>query len=263
MARSDSSWKIYTVGGGEVSGNPANADGKLRFTTRDASASQYADAQLDDYQGLARRAFRWRPPLKLEVRARFSHGVGELRGTAGFGFWNDPLAITGRRWPALPGALWFFFSSPPSNMALAQGVAGRGWKAATLDARRWPALLVAPFAPLIVPLMNVGALYRRVWPLAQRALAVHERLLDDEVEMTAWHDYRLEWLAESARFYVDGELMLTVPTPPKGPLGFVMWLDNQYAIATPQGRFGWGLLASEGEQWMAVERFSIDTLELP
>ena len=45
---------------------------------------------------------RWRPPLRLQVEARSSHGVGELRGTAGFGFWNDPLAMTGVRRPALP-----------------------------------------------------------------------------------------------------------------------------------------------------------------
>ena len=28
-------------------------------------------------------------------------------------------------------------------------------------------------------------------------------------------------------------------------------------IATPQGRFGWGLVDTPGEQWMEVEHFSI------
>jgi len=83
-------------------------DGALRFVTTDANAAQYSDAQIDDYQALSRRNFLWRPPLRMSVRARFSHPAGALRGTAGFGFWNDPFMMTGPRKPALPRALWFF-----------------------------------------------------------------------------------------------------------------------------------------------------------
>jgi hypothetical protein len=251
----DARWQHYTVGGGAVE---AGDDG-LRFVTRDANAHRYADAQIDDYQGLPRRSFAWRPPLTLQVRARFSHARSQLKGTAGFGFWNDPFAMTGRRMPALPRALWFFYASPPSDMALALGVPGHGWKAATLDTTRLPALLLAPTAPLAVPLMNLRPLYRRLWPFVQRALAIGEASLDGLAEMTAWHDYRLEWRAEGARFLVDGQLALEVDHAMRGPLGFVMWLDNQYAVVTPQGRFGWGLLEAPAEQWMAVESFSVAT----
>lgn len=250
----DPGWGRYTVGGGAVEAGEAAG---LRFVTRDVSAGQYADAQIDDYQGLPRRRFRWRPPLTLQVRARFSHPAGHLKGTAGFGFWNDPFAMTGRRVPALPRALWFFYASPPSDMALARDVAGRGWKAASLDATRLPALLLAPTAPLLVPLMNVGPLYRRLWPLAERALGVAEASLDGLADMTAWHDYRLDWSEGRARFTVDGKMALEAAAPPCGPLGFVMWLDNQYAIATPQGRFAWGTLDAPGEQWMEVSDFSV------
>jgi hypothetical protein len=208
---------------------------------------------------LARRQFAWRPPLTLHVRARFSHPSGQLRGTAGFGFWNDPFAMIGRRAPALPRALWFFYASHPSDMALALDVPGAGWKAAALDAARLPALLLAPTVPLMIPLMNIDRLYRRLWPRVQRALAVGETLLDDMADMTVWHDYQLAWSESGARFLVDGRLALEVSPAPRGPLGFVMWLDNQYAIATPQGRFGWGLLETSGPQWMAVEDFSISS----
>ncbi len=90
----------------------------LRFVTDDATSRQYSNAQVDDYRGLSRRRFPWRPPAKLTVRARFSHPAGHLKGTAGFGFWNDPFLMTGARLPALPQAIWFFYASPPSDMRL-------------------------------------------------------------------------------------------------------------------------------------------------
>jgi hypothetical protein len=96
-----------------------------------ASSAVYSDAQLQDYAGLARRDYPWRPPLHFSIEARFSSGV---HGTAGFGFWNNPLSLRGV--PALPRALWFFWASAPSQMELAQGKPGHGWKAATIDAGR-------------------------------------------------------------------------------------------------------------------------------
>jgi hypothetical protein len=251
----DPRWQHYTVGGGAVE-TYGEGEG-LRFLTRDAGVERYSDAQIDDYHGLPRRRFPWRPPLTLRVRARFSHPNRQLKGTAGFGFWNDPFAMTGLRAPALPRALWFFYASPPANMTLALDVPGNGWKAATLDTTRLSALLWAPLAPLLIPLMNLRPLYRRLWPPVQRALAVSEVPLAVEADMTTWHDYRLEWGREKAGFFIDEHLALESGHPPRGPMGFVMWLDNQYAVATPQGRFGWGLVDAPGEQWMEVEHFSI------
>jgi len=94
-------WRRYVVGSGAL--EPTGST--LCFVNTDASSRQYTDAQLDDYQGLPRRRFLWRPPLRMTVRARFSHPTGELRGTAGFGFWNDPFLMTGARMPALPRAI--------------------------------------------------------------------------------------------------------------------------------------------------------------
>jgi hypothetical protein len=253
----DAYWRRYVTGAGHL--EPTGAS--LRFVTRGATTRQYSNAQIDDYQGLARRRFPWNPPLRLTVRARFSHPAGRqptsLQGTAGFGFWNDPFLMTGRRLPALPGAAWFFYASAPSNMKLDLDVPGHGWKAATLDARRATAAALVPLAPLAVLLMNVDALYRRLWPPIQRALRVGEANL--QVGMTRWHTYVLEWGVETARFTVDGQPVLAAPAP-RGPLGFVMWLDNQYLVATPQGRFRWGVLDAPGEQWMEVERLQIEPL---
>ena len=244
-------WNRYLRGGGALE----HTGSTLRFVNRATSSAQYTDAQLDDYQGLPRRRFHWRPPLTMSVRARFSHADGQLSGTAGFGFWNDPFMMTGKRWPAPPRALWFFYASPPSDMKLDLCVPGRGWKAATLDAMRRSFFLLLPTAPLAIPLMNARRVYRALWPWGQRAIGVSEALVGSD--MRDWHTYVIQWGLETARFYVDDELVLDSDSPPRGPLGFVVWLDNQYAIVTPWGRFGYGLLDESGRQWMEVDRLEI------
>lgn len=242
---------VYLVGGGSLE----TVGPVLRFLLADATAAAYSDAQVDDYRGLSRRHFLWRPPLRMTVRARFSHPSGILRGTAGFGFWNDPFLMTGARMPALPRAVWFFYASPPSEMKLDLETPGWGWKAAVIDAQRPAALLWALTAPVSIPLMNLRPVYRRLWPAIQRTLRVREAVVP--VDMTEWHTYILEWGDRRARFEVDGEVVLRDAPSPRGPLGFVMWMDNQYMIATPLGRFAWGLLDVPGCQWMEVERLEV------
>ena len=48
-------------------------DSTLRLELPGAVAGAYSDAQIDDYSGRARPTFPWRPPLKMAIRARFSH----------------------------------------------------------------------------------------------------------------------------------------------------------------------------------------------
>lgn len=238
------SWQQHLTGQGAIT----CSDAGLHLINKGAEDHTYSNAQIDDYQHRTRRHFLWHPPLTFLIRARFSP---QLTGTAGFGFWNDPFAMTGGRTPTLPRAIWFFLSAPPSDLALAQNVPGWGWKAATIDAWRWPFLLLAPTAPVAFLLMRIPWLYRRLWPLAQAAIGVSEALLD--VDMTQWHTYRLAWSQHQARFLVDEELVLECARSPRGPLGLVLWLDNQYMVVTPQGRFRHGLVAKSQEQWMHIE----------
>ncbi len=248
-------WRRYVTGNGALEATGST----LRFLTANATARTYSNAQIDDYQGLPRRRFPWRPPLRLTVRARFSHPIRSqaagLRGTAGFGFWNDPFLMTGARTPTLPRAVWFFAASPPSEMKLDLDTPGYGWKAAVIDTLRPAAVLLAPFALPTALIMNLRPAYRRLWPAIQRALQIGEAEIG--ADMTAWHTYVLDWGVDRASFWVDERPVLYAPAP-RGPLGFVMWLDNQYLTVTPWGRFGRGLLDVPGRQWMEVERLAIE-----
>jgi len=76
--------------------------------------------------GFATPQVPWRPPLKMQVaHERRTRRLSERRVRL---FWNDPFTLTGGI-NALREAVWFFYASPPSNMALVPGVPA-GWKAA-------------------------------------------------------------------------------------------------------------------------------------
>jgi len=113
----NSYWNTLLVG----TGTHDFENSALRCVLDPVPKKQYSDSQISDYKP---EPFRWQPPLRLTVRAWASHPSKELKGTAGFGFWNEPFVPIGRQLPRLPRTVWFFFGSPPNNMALAKGVPG-------------------------------------------------------------------------------------------------------------------------------------------
>jgi len=255
----------------EIGGGRVHRDGdRWRLSIPALASRRYADAQLDDYgraaraqaspapgkriaflsrRNAARRRLPDTAPARVSLRARASHA--QPIGTLGFGFWNNPFTLTGGNVLAAPNTVWFFYASPPSDMALAEGVPGFGWKAATLNAGRYPALLIAPAAAGAIALTFVPGLGGPVMSLARRFAQAHEALLAD-IALTEWHTYEIDWVERQAVFRVDGLERLRSPAPPRGPLGFVLWIDNQYAIASRAGRFGFGLCETKEEQWLEV-----------
>ena len=243
-------WSRVETGRGRI----AIESGTVRLLTTGGDSERYSNSQIDDYRTLRRHQFPWRPPLTLTVRARFSHQ--QPAGTTGFGFWNEPFLGNAARRPALPQALWFFHASSHSNMALVRGVPGWDWKTAALDAGRMPFPLLVPTLPLAIPFMRIPALYRRLWPLYQRAMHACEAPLQHDA--TRWHTYRLEWEQDSARFLIDGALVHTCDAAPRGPLGLVIWMDNRSMMATPQGQLHFGITPQSQEQWLELASVRID-----
>ncbi|HEU5369189.1 MAG TPA: hypothetical protein VFU69_12030 [Ktedonobacterales bacterium] len=254
----DSRWTLTRLGGGEV----ACVSSILRLSFEQAKTEQYTDAQIDDYAAPRHPQFSWHPPLRLEVRARASNpaahpnGTGgrfALVGTAGFGFWNLPFSTSGDVL-RLPDAVWFFYASPPSQMRLVPHSPGWGWKAQVVHAHRLGALAAGLPTLTSIAWARLTGNQAPASHWVQRLSGTRETILD--VDLTTWHDYRLEWRREAAHFWVDGELVFTAPNPPRGPLGFVAWIDNQYAIATPRGQFQFGTLNS-GPQWLELDSVEI------
>jgi hypothetical protein len=139
-------------------------------------------------------------------------------------------------------------------MRLALDVPGNGWKGATIDAGSPVARALLPLAPLGLILCRWSWSYRLLWPLAERILRIEEKLLS--VEMEEWHEYEMVWHAKEARMVVDGQELLHTRYAPRGPLGFVAWVDNQFMVATPQGRFRNGVIAT-GEQWLEIASLEV------
>lgn len=233
------------------------SDSAMRLTI--PCARTYADAQLDDYHGLPRPRFPWSPPLRLSLEARASSSAP--KGTLGFGFWNDPFTFSlgqggaARRLPAAPNAAWFFYASPPSQMELAPGVAGNGWKAATLRAPRLPTILLAPAAAATLALAALPGLGPAVMAAGRRVIRASERLLESELD--DWHKYEIIWEKDRVEFNVDGTKVHESRVPPSGPLGFVVWIDNQFAVASRAGKFRFGVVPTESEQWLEVANLAI------
>ena len=242
-------WRVTELGGGLVR---ACTDG-FQLILPSAGSDAYSDAQISDY--VARADFRNRPPLRLSLLARVQ---GELTGTAGFGFWNHAF-MPGQRSFRLPQAIWFFFASPENDIALARGVAGSGWKAAAINAWDWRFLALLPLAPLGFLLMRSRPLYDALWPIGQRAIGVSEAPLELSL-LREFHTYSIDWLPGRAVFAVDGEVVLQAEHVAAGPLGFIAWIDNQYALVTPQGRFKRGLLAASDEQSLQLRDIQINPL---
>lgn len=240
-----------------VNGGRVERDGnRFRLVLPPIGADAYADAQVDDYDHGTPRRFPNRPPQRLAIRARFSHQA--LKGTAGFGFWNHPFSRAGGVIEP-PCNVWFFYSSPESDLRVARGLPGHGFKAAMLNSSppgmmggitRLPGVLRAASALLRLP-----GISRLILSAARTAVRAHETMLD--VDSTLWHDYRLDWLEHEAHLAVDGRSVLRAPAPPGGPLGFVAWVDNYRATATgdaaPRGRnYEFAYVDVREEQWLEM-----------
>ena len=227
-----------------------------RLTTSAATGQTYHNAQITDYAPEERNFSRW-PGVRLDVIARFN--TADMHGTAGFGFWNHPFSPKMRGLPRLPRAAWFFYSSPPNDMPLAKDVPGCGWKCATINATRPRFLALAPLAPPGFLLMRVPALYERLWPVGQKALGVREQPLAPSL-LTETHTYTVTCTATGVTFAVDGDTVLSSPFTVGQSLGFIAWIDNQYAIVTPQGRFGWGVVNVPHSQTLYLDRVQLTAL---
>jgi hypothetical protein len=159
----------------------------------------------------------------------------------------------------MPQAVWFFYASDGSDLPLAPtGRKGNGWFVSTIDAAGPRAMAWAPLMVPVFILNRLTTLRQLLWPIIRRDLAISfERL---QVDMATWHKYEIVWQGDHSLFRVDGMPVLSTPMSPRGPLGFVSWMDNRRMTATPTGRLRWGTQRSRLQQWMEVYEIQLDRL---
>ncbi len=217
-----------------------------RLGIQKGDSSGYRDAQLDDYSQLPRHRFPHQS-LSLSLRAKISNI--SAAGTWGFGLWNDPFGLSlgfggsPFRLPALPNAAWFFYASPQNYLSFTDDKPAQGFLAQTFRSPKFHPLLI--LAGLALPFSR---------KVSRKLLS---KVIDEDssavsVDVTQWHRYRLEWEAKRVLFYVDDVQVFESPVSPHPPLGVIIWIDNQYAAFTPEGKIAAGVLEGE-EEWLEVE----------
>jgi len=234
--------------------------GTLRLGIPSGPQNRFRLAQLDDYGGLKRTAYIWSPPAVLSLRARV--GSAQVPGTWGFGFWNAPLSFSlglGRAspLPALPEAAWFFHASAASHLSFRDDLPGTGFIAQTF--RSGPLFTRRGLQALAgLPLLMVPTAARRLRRFISRRL-----IQESGSDLTGWdvtteHAYRLDWLPGSVRLWIDGEMIHETEISPRPPLGLVIWIDNQFAAFTPEGRLRYGLHGSDIPHWLEISEAEIN-----
>ena len=226
-----------------------------RLGIQKGDSLSYRDAQLDDYSGLPRHKFPHRPErsrrISLSLRAKASSS--SIAGTWGFGLWNDPFGLSlgfggsPFRLPALPNAVWFFSASPQNYLSFTADKPAQGFLAQTFRSPKFHPLLF--LAGLALPFSR---------KMARKLLSkvINEDAVSLSVDVTQWHAYRLEWSPTRVLFYVDDVQVFESPVSPNPPLGVIIWIDNQYAAFTPEGKIAFGVLEG-GDEWLEIEELEI------
>lgn len=234
--------------------------GGRRLSIPAGTGRQYRLAQLDDTRDPLRRNFNWQPPCTLTLRARVSDP--DLPGTWGFGLWNDPFSASlglgggSRKLPALPNAAWFFHASPANALSLRDDLPANGFLAAVFSSRNLSPFLYSS-AVLTTPLLVWRVTARLLRQAARRWIQENSTRLN--CDPTAWHDYRLDWRLNGVSFQVAGQTILESALAPRGRLGLVIWIDNQFAAFRPDGSLKYGVQENPTSAWLEIADVNIET----
>lgn len=221
---------------------------------------KYRLAQLDDYANRSREDFLWYPPLTATFMARASNE--DIPGTWGVGLWNDPFSLSlglgggGRRFPALPNTAWFFHASPDNYLSFQNNKPAQGFLAQTFQSPSVPPGLLALAAPLL-PLLTLPWIAKRVRPLL--GSIIKDDSASIKLDVTQWHQYRLRLKQSHVSFIIDKKVIFQTKVVPKNPIGFVIWIDNQFASFPPSGKLDYGTMENSTPAWIEVKQIEIDT----
>lgn len=221
---------------------------QYRLSIPAGPSNKYRLAQLDDYTKISRSQFSLRPPALLSLTARASEK--SIPGTWGFGLWNDPFGLSlgfgGNPFqlPALPNAVWFFGASEKNHLSFRDNKPGHGFLAQTFRSPKFHPLLIT--AGLALP-------FSRETTRRLMGKVVDEDGIRLSLDVTQSHKYKLDWREDQVFFEVDDVVVFEPRVSPNPPLGLVIWIDNQYAAFTPEGKIEFGVLENSEPAWLEVK----------
>jgi len=234
------------------------SSGYFQLNLPELHTPNYSLAQMDNYMHLRRRQFPHIAPLRLQLEARV--GDSTYKGTWGFGFWNDPFSLgfaaggMSRVLPVLPNAAWFFFGSDENYLSLSDDAPGSGFQAQIFRSPLLPSVLSVSAAPAL-PLLFFSKGIRLLRKLLR--FVVKEEAKRLKITANSWHTYSLELESNRVLFEVDGEQVFCTNIAPKGRLGLVIWIDNQYFQFDPTGKLKFGVLQIPSMQSLEIRHLTI------
>ena len=247
--------QVRAVNGGEVKGS---LEAGCFFSLPALGDGRYMLAQIDDYMHLPRSGFPHQPPIRIYLEAQVS--AADLPGTWGFGLWNDPFSFgfgaggMSRVLPELPNAAWFFYGSSGNFLSLRDDQPASGFHAKTFSSPLIPSLFSLGAIPELPLLLWKGG---RKWARRVSRWFVQEEAAPIDICVNDWHAYELLWERDRVTFFVDGDIHLKTSISPRGKLGLVIWIDNQFFRFTLEGEIGFGFQPTGRSHWMVVREFSM------
>jgi len=105
----------------------------------------------------------------------------------------------------------------------------------------------------------------------KRTRRILGKIIDEDgirlsADITQWHQYKLDWRETGSpsgnrvSFEVDDIQVFESNVSPQAPLGLVIWIDNQFAAFTPEGKIGLGVLENPEPAWLEVRDINVRSL---
>ena len=199
-----------------------------------------------------------------EISSESSHYLLTVPGTWGFGLWNDPFGLSfgygGKpfRLPALPNAVWFFGASKENYLSFKEPA---GFDTASPTQPAVNGFLAQSFRspkfhPFLIP-AGMALPFSRKLTRRLMSQVIAEDGVRLDVDTRQWHRYRLGWSQKRVVWEVDDVRVFESDVSPNPPLGLVIWIDNQYAAFTPEGKIGFGVLENPEPAWLEIKNVEL------
>jgi hypothetical protein len=215
----------------------------MKIPAGDSSA--YRFAQIDDYFGLPRRKFPHHS-LTLSLRARTSSFPSPEHGASGCGTIPSACRLGLGRivWPPRPAQRGMVLRGVAGQSSFVQRQTRTG-----ISRAKFPFAKISSSADTNgfgISLFRAKAT-RNCW--ARSSTRTHP--LSGWIQLngmaTGWSGVR-----SRVAWYVDDVRVFESPVSPNPPLGLVIWIDNQFAAFTPEGKISFGVLEGD-EEWLEIE----------